>query len=281
MKNIFLFVLLSPFLFSIGGTVVFYDGTTIEGDVKTVSPESVYLIPIGLSFPEEILMDNVDSLKLYDGKLMVANNQIILLYSNGEFISPEKTVNNIEENYDYEVEYVIIPNWSINIYTGYPIYKASSFEEFDKSNPIYGLSIGSPWGIFAGDFFMNVIGEIAYYNFQQKNNLDGKNFGGPAFQIGLSPGFFIGQSSVSLTACTGVYQDDEGDFTSGVITGGSIDLPLGTLILNKFGDVELVENLEDQIESFEMRITGRANLIQKNEGSTGWLGLGISIGYEF
>ena len=281
MKNIFLFVLLSPFLFSIGGTVVFYDGTTIEGDVKTVSPESVYLIPIGLSFPEEILMDNVDSLKLYDGKLMVANNQIILLYSNGEFISPEKTVNNIEENYDYEVEYVIIPNWSINIYTGYPIYKASSFEEFDKSNPIYGLSIGSPWGIFAGDFFMNVIGEIAYYNFQQKNNLDGKNFGGPAFQIGLSPGFFIGQSSVSLTACTGVYQDDEGDFTSGVITGGSIDLPLGTLILNKFGGVELVENLEDQIESFEMRITGRANLIQKNEGSTGWLGLGISIGYEF
>ena len=281
MKNIFLFALLSSILFPIGGTVVFYDGTTIEGDIKTVSTESVYMIPMGLSFPEEILMENVDSLKLYDGELMVANNQILLLYSNGEFISPEKAMNNNEESYDYDVEYVIIPNWSLNIYSGYPIYRASSFEEFDKSNPIYGLSIGSPWGIFAGDFFMNVIGEIAYYNFQQKNNIDGKSFGGPAFQIGLSPGFFIGQTSISLTACTGFYKDDEGDFTSGIIAGGSIDLPLGTIILDKFGDVEFVENLEDQIESFEMRVTGRANLIQKNEGSTGWLGLGISIGYEF
>ena len=36
-----------------------------------------------------------------------------------------------------------------------------------------------------------------------------RNFGGLAFQIGLSPGFFFGQTSISLTACTGIYHEQE------------------------------------------------------------------------
>ena len=46
---------------------------------------------------------------------------------------------------------------------------------------------------------MNGIAEFAYYNFQQSNNLEGQNqFDGFAYQIGLSPGFFIGETSISL-----------------------------------------------------------------------------------
>ena len=111
--------------------------------------------------------------------------------------------------------------------------------------------------------------------------MDGPSFGGPAFQIGLSPGFFIGQVSISLTACTGIYKDDVGDFTAGFIGGGSIDLPLGNLVLDEYGDIEFIENIEGLIEAIEIRITGRANIIQKNVGATGWLGGGISLGYEF
>ena len=279
MKNIFLFVLLSPFLFSIGGTVVFYDGTTIEGDIKTVSSESVYLIPMGLSFPEEILMENVDSLKLYDGEIMVANNQIILLFSNGEFTSPGETVSNVKENYDYEVEYVIIPNWSLNIYTGYPIIRAESLSDtyYDDVNPVTGISLGTPYGVFMGDFFMNVITEIAYYNFTKKAGEANVPFDGVAYQIGLSPGFFIGEASLSLTLCTGLYHAG-----SGVIAGGSIDLPLGGFITSKFSDYSIVDNFEDQIEALEIRLTSRSNIVQKNEGgSTYWADLGISLGYEF
>ena len=96
---------------------------------------------------------------------------IALFFENGQFIQPQNYGNNnlLEED-DYDVEYVIIPNWSLNVYTGYPVFKAASFEEFNEDNPIIGVSVGSPFGIFAGDFFMNVIAEFLYYNFQQKND---------------------------------------------------------------------------------------------------------------
>tara|TARA_B100000378_G_scaffold175312_1_gene141408 strand:+ start:5769 stop:6605 length:837 start_codon:yes stop_codon:yes gene_type:complete len=278
MRKILLFLLLTSLLFPVGGVVIFNDGTTVEGDINGVNANSVYITPIGLSFPEEILMDNVDSLRLYDGKLLIANSQVLLLYSNGQFMTPEEEkLNRQTAREEYDVEYVIIPNWSLNLYTGYPIIKASSFDYYNDINPIFGLSIGSPWGLFMGDFFMNAIAEIAYYDFNLINRPDYEPFGGVAWQIGVSPGFFIGETSISLTACTGVYHAG-----TGFIGGGSIDVPLGYLIMDRFGDVEFVENMEEVIEALEFRITGRSNVVQKTKGgTTGWIGLGISLGYEF
>ena len=278
MRKILLFLLLTSLLFPVGGVVIFNDGTTVEGDINGVNANSVYITPIGLSFPEEILMDNVDSLRLYDGKLLIANSQVLLLYSNGQFMTPEEEkLNRQTAREEYDVEYVIIPNWSLNLYTGYPIIKASSFDYYNDINPIFGLSIGSPYGIFMGDFFMNAIAEIAYYDFNLINRPDYEPFGGVAWQIGVSPGFFIGETSISLTACTGVYHAG-----TGFIGGGSIDVPLGYLIMDRFGDVEFVENMEEVIEALEFRITGRSNVVQKTSGgTTGWIGVGISLGYEF
>ena len=278
MRKILLFLLLTSLLFPVGGVVIFNDGTTVEGDINGVNANSVYITPIGLSFPEEILMDNVDSLRLYDGKLLVANSQVLLLYSNGQFMTPEEEkLNRQTAREEYDVEYVIIPNWSLNLYTGYPIIKASSFDYYNDINPIFGLSIGSPYGIFMGDFFMNAIAEIAYYDFNLINRPDYEPFGGVAWQIGVSPGFFIGETSISLTACTGVYHAG-----TGFIGGGSIDVPLGYLIMDRYGDVEFVENMEEVIEALEFRITGRSNVVQKTKGgTTGWIGVGISLGYEF
>ena len=278
MRKILPFLLLTSLLFPVGGVVIFNDGTTVEGDIDGVNENSVYITPIGLSFPEEILMNNVDSLKLYDGKLLVANSQVLLLYSNGQFMTPEEEkLNRQTAREEYDVEYVIIPNWSLNLYTGYPIIKASSFDYYNDINPIFGLSIGSPWGLFMGDFFMNAIAEIAYYDFNLINRPDYEPFGGVAWQIGVSPGFFFGETSISLTACTGVYHAG-----TGFIGGGSIDVPLGYLIMDRYGDVEFVENMEEVIEALEFRITGRSNVVQKTSGgTTGWIGVGISLGYEF
>jgi len=278
MRKILPSLLLTSLLFPVGGVIIFNDGTTIEGDINGVNANSVYITPIGLSFPEEILMNNVDSLKLYDGKLLVANSQVLLLYSNGKFMTPEEEKLNRQTAREvYDVEYVIIPNWSLNFYTGYPIITATSFDYYNDINPVFGLSIGSPYGIFLSDFFMNGIAEIAYYDFNLINRPDYEPFGGFAWQIGVSPGFFIGETSISLTACTGIYHAG-----TGFIAGGSIDLPLGNLILDKYGDVEIVKNMEAMIEALEFRITGRSNVVQKTKGgTTGWLGGGISLGYEF
>ena len=278
MRKIILLSFSISFLFSIDGKIVFYDGTTVDGQINSVNMSSIYITPIGLNFPEEILIDNVDSLKLDNGKLLVAGNQVLLLYSNGQFTAPgEEKLNRQTAREEYDVEYVITPNWSLNLYTGYPIIKGSSFDYYDDINPVFGLSIGSPWGLFMGNFFMNAIAEVAYYDFNVINNPKYERFGGMAWQIGVSPGFFIGEYSISLTACTGIYHAG-----TGFIAGGSIDLPLGGIILNKYGDVEFVENMEEVIEALEIRVTGRANTVMKNDGGTTyWLGAGISLGYEF
>jgi len=119
MKKIILLSFSISFLFSIDGKIVFYDGTTVDGQINSVNMSSIYITPIGLNFPEEILIDNVDSLKLDNGKLLVAGNQVLLLYSNGQFTTPgEEKLNRQTAQKEYDVEYVIIPNWSLNIYTG-------------------------------------------------------------------------------------------------------------------------------------------------------------------
>ena len=281
MKIIISLTLSISFLFPINGKIIFNDGTIIKGKINTVNNTAASITPEGLSFPEQIMISNIDTLKLNDGKLLIASSKILLFFENGEFSDPNKLKENTQKSIkeSFEIEYVIVPNWSTNIYTGYPIQRGSgvSKEYITEVNPILGLSIGSPYGIFLGDFFMNIIGEIAYYNFYSptiKNQV-----GGFAYQIGLGPGLFIGDLSISMTACTGYYNPKG----LGFITGGSVDIPIGSYLVNKFKNNTFVENYEDYLLSIEMRMTSRANIIQKNDdqGYTEWIDIGVSFGYEF
>ena len=159
MRVILITILFSNLLFPVGGVIIFNDGTTIEGDVTNVNENSIFITPMGLTFPEEIRMENVDSLKLYDGKLLVANNKALILYANGEYFEPGLSEEDNYEDYeDYEVEYVLVPNWSVNMYTGYPLIRSESLSDtyYNKINPVFGLSIGSPYGLFFGDFFLSI-----------------------------------------------------------------------------------------------------------------------------
>jgi len=202
------------------------------------------------------------------------------LYSNGQFTTPGENKSSNQKEVFYPVEYVLVPHWSCNLYTGYPLIKASSFEIYNDSSPVFGLSIGTPYGFFMSNFFVNMIVEVAKYNFNDTSGL--RKFGGWAFQVSASPGFFIGDMSISLTAATGIFHEG-----TGFITGASIDLPIGNLIVKNYGDISIVESFEEQIEAFEIRFTSRANIVQKEKsatdagGATGWVGAGISLGYEF
>ena len=55
MRKIILLSFSISFLFSIDGKIVFYDGTTVDGQINSVNMSSIYITPIGLNFPEEIL----------------------------------------------------------------------------------------------------------------------------------------------------------------------------------------------------------------------------------
>ena len=173
-----------------------------------------------------------------------------------------------EDEFDYGIE----PNYSVNIYTGFPVIKAATFDHYDKSRPVAGLSVGTPYGYYGSDFYVNVNIEIFRYIFRNTSN-DGDRFGGTAFQLGANAGLFIGNVALSLTGATGVFHAG-----TGVIGGLNIDLPVGEYILD---NLDINESLEPHIEALEVRFTTRSNIIQKKDGTTGWIDGGISIGYEF
>ncbi len=153
-------------------------------------------------------------------------------------------------------------NYSANLYLGYPVYVTETFSYYDKSNPVVGLSIGTPFGFQAGPFYATVDVEILRYIFEgteasKKANYIGKKFGGMAYQVGVNTGLFFNEFSFSITAASGIYHDG-----TGFIGGVNLDLPLGDMPI-------------------ELRAAVRANMIQKSDGITGWIGGGISLGYEF
>ena len=104
LKAIFTIIILSSYLFSIGGTIIFNDGTTIEGNIKSVSMETINIIPMGLTFAEDIRIENVDSLKLNDGNILVENSNVVYLYLNGEFSEPTTSSDKIMAEDDFEME---------------------------------------------------------------------------------------------------------------------------------------------------------------------------------
>ena len=61
MRLIFIAVFLSSILLPIDGIIIFNDQTVISGDVKEIDNKSVSIIPDGLNFPEDILLQSIDS----------------------------------------------------------------------------------------------------------------------------------------------------------------------------------------------------------------------------
>ena len=159
---------------------------------------------------------------------------------------------------DFDSQEELYLNFSINAYRGVPVYTAKTFDEYDQINPVYGLSIGTPFGFQAGFTYTTLDFEIMKYKFERKVTTVGNDdfFGGIAYQVGINSGLFINSASLSITAATGIYHKGNG-FVGGV----NIDLPY-------WGP-------------FEVRGAVRFNSVQRpDKDYTGWIDIGISLGYE-
>ena len=159
---------------------------------------------------------------------------------------------------DFDSQEELYLNFSLNAYRGVPVYTAKTFDEYDQINPVYGLSIGTPFGFQAGFTYTTLDFEIMKYKFERKVTTVGNDdfFGGIAYQVGINSGFFINTASLSVTAATGIYHKGNG-FVGGV----NIDLPY-------WGP-------------FEVRGAVRFNTVQRpDKDYTGWIDIGISLGYE-
>ena len=71
MKQIIGIIIINSILFSVQGVIIFNDQTIIEGNINGIEKRSVYITPEGLSFPEQILIENIDSLKIADGTYFI------------------------------------------------------------------------------------------------------------------------------------------------------------------------------------------------------------------
>ncbi|MBH09272.1 MAG: hypothetical protein CMG74_02775 [Candidatus Marinimicrobia bacterium] len=86
MRKIYLQIIFYSFLFGVNGTVIFYDGTSFDGEIVSVDPLYVYIIPTGLPLPEEILTEYVATLILDNGFIIVENSRAVQGYKNDKFI---------------------------------------------------------------------------------------------------------------------------------------------------------------------------------------------------
>ena len=154
----------------------------------------------------------------------------------------------------------LLLNWSINTYVGYPVYTADFFSTFDKLHPIYGLSLGTPFGLKTGLAYSTFDVEVVNYVFENTLSVGPDNFHDTVVHFGLNSGLFINDLSLSLTAAVGKY-----DHGAGIVGGMNIDLPY-------WGDYEVRSTI---------RFSAVPITINGDDGRSGWVDIGVSLGYEF
>ena len=161
-----------------------------------------------------------------------------------------------------EADDELLLNWSVNTYVGYPVYTAEFFSIFDQLHPVYGLSLGTPFGLKTGLAYSTFDIELINYVFGNTDPEDGEpdNFYDTVFHVGLNSGLFINDLSLSLTAAVGKY-----DHGTGFVGGMNIDLPY-------WGDYEVRSTI--RFSAVPMTLNG-------DEGRSGWVDIGVSLGYEF
>ena len=85
MKKIYLFMLISNLAFSINGTITFYDGTTIDGELSSSDVRHVFITPEGLVMPEKIPVVDIDNFKLDNGIIIIEDGIAQQTYLDGKF----------------------------------------------------------------------------------------------------------------------------------------------------------------------------------------------------
>ena len=115
MRKIFFYLIITSFALGVHGKVTFFDGTYVVGKVTKIDDSKVHIIPMGLDSPEGLLLVNIDTLRIEDGKIAVLNSEAKYFYQNNEFsvndddwldefddFKYDEDINQFNDNYKYE-----------------------------------------------------------------------------------------------------------------------------------------------------------------------------------
>ena len=241
MKKLLITLLTIGYAFSINGTITFYDGTSLEGELSSSDTRYVFIIPNGLVMPEKIPVVDIELLKLENGILIIEDGIAQQTYMDGKFslierqAAEEISMADSEEDYD---DYSIgnLDYFSLSTFYGVPVYYRPSLQTEDGKNPIslpnLGLTFSLPY-FPVGPINMSVGGRLITLGFDKDYGIENEpkkiksitlagilftdlqpilNFFGENIHLGMETG---------LTYSLGWQEDYAGGL--GVLVGGNLD----------------------------------------------------------
>jgi hypothetical protein len=270
MKKLLIALLTIGYAFSINGTITFYDGTSLEGELSSSDTRYVFIIPNGLVMPEKIPVVDIELLKLENGILIIENGIAQQTYMDGKFslikrqAAEEISMADSEEGYD---DYSLgnLDYFSLSTFYGVPVYYRPSLQTEDGKNPIslpnLGLTFSLPY-FPVGPINMSVGGRLITLGFDKDYGIENEpkkiksitlagilftdlqpilNFFGENIHLGMETG---------LTYSLGWQEDYAGGL--GVLVGGNLDywfeeLPLA---IRLFGNGYMIPNPTEGMTGF-------------------------------
>ena len=241
MKKLLITLLTIGYAFSINGTITFYDGTSLEGELSSSDTRYVFIIPNGLVMPEKIPVVDIELLKLENGILIIEDGIAQQTYMDGKFslierqTAEEISMADSEEGYD---DYSLgnLDYFSLSTFYGMPVYYRPSLQTEDGKNPIslpnLGLTFSLPY-FPIGPINMSVGGRLITLGFDKDYGIENEpkkiksitlagilftdlqpilNFFGENIHLGVETG---------VTYSLGWQEDYKGGI--GVIVGGNLD----------------------------------------------------------
>ena len=270
MKKIFLFFLIINFTYSINGTITFYDGTTLDGELSSSDVRHVFITPEGLVMPEKIPVVDINNFKLDNGIIMIEDGIAQQTYLDGKFSiierDDEKEEYSSSEAEEYE-EYDLgnLNYFSVSTFYGMPVYfRPSLLLENDKnpsSLPNLGFDFSLPY-FPIGPVNMSLGGRLITFGFDKEfgNTDDSKKIKsitiGGLIKTDLQPILNFFGDNVHPSIETGITYslgwDENYDGGLGVVVGGTLDYwfedsPLGVRL---FGNGYMIPSPADALTGF-------------------------------
>ena len=176
MKKLLITLLTIGYAFSINGTITFYDGTNLKGELSSSDTRYVFIIPDGLVMPEKIPVVDVEFLKLENGILLIEDGLAQQTYMDGKFSLIErqesKEISMVASEDDYE-DYSLgnLDYFSTSVFYGIPVYFRPSLQSDDGKNPtsLPNLGVGFSLPYFpVGPINMSLGGRVITLGFDKE-----------------------------------------------------------------------------------------------------------------
>ena len=269
MKKILSIFLILGYAFSINGTITFYDGSTLKGELSSSDVRHVFITPNGLVMPEKIPVVDIDNFVLENGLTLIKAGVAQQTFLDGKFsVIKRENVEEYSSSDDDELEEYDLGNldyFSVSTFYGMPVYfRPSLLLEDDKSPsslPNLGFDFSLPF-FPVGPVNMSAGGRLLTFGFDKEFGTDESSKKMKSITVAallktdLQPILnFFGENihpsiETGITYSLGWQEDYAGGL--GVVVGGTLDYwiensPLGVRI---FGNGYMIPSPGDALTGF-------------------------------